>query len=95
MQHPVLRNDVLQHVMGFLELDELRAMALTCRHFYHVSLRNALWRDVWLRYPHQRPLCDAERALLISEGGEGFGHEGFLRNLLLQRAPLHLNQTPL
>ncbi len=85
--HLVLRQDILQHVFSFLSCDELRNVATVCRSFYAASMRNSLWCRVWLTWPHKTPLTDAERAILVTDS---FGHEGFLRNLLLRNAPLLL-----
>lgn len=74
---------VLQHIFGFLDWKDLTSCALVSRDFYRSSLCNALWRDLWLRHPHKRALTDVEINLLTSEFGS-FGHDGFLRNLLLQ-----------
>ena len=81
--------DCWQHVFRFLSETDLRTgVALVCRAFYHVSLKNALWRDIWLTHKHAQPLRDHERSILQTHS---FGHEGFLRNLLIRYAPLNLN----
>lgn len=85
--HPILRGDVLQSVFSHLPLADLRQCALVCRNFYVVTLRNDLWRRMWLTLDLNPPLRDYERALLESYV-TSFGHQGFLRNLLLRRAPL-------
>lgn len=86
--------DCWQHVFGFLSEKDLRlGVARVCRGFYHVSLKNALWKDIWLTHAHAQPLRAHERSILQTHS---FGHEGFLRNLLIRYHPLNLlNENPL
>lgn len=83
-----LPSDCWQHIFSFATERELRtSLAPVCRQFYHISLKNSLWKEIWLRFAHADPLKPQEVEILHTHS---FGHEGFLRNLLIRYAPLNL-----
>jgi hypothetical protein len=58
-----LPEEICLHILGFLELNDLLAVALTDRHLHRLAQDDLLWQHLFLDASYQRSLRDEEQGI--------------------------------
>jgi len=58
-----LPEEICVHILGFLELKDLLAVALTDRRLYRLAQDDLLWQHLFLDASYQRSLRDEEQGI--------------------------------